>query len=70
MKLDEGASKAENAEARSAGTATAAGAAAGRAAFLRKFGICRLCFRQLALNGEIPGRDQGELVRQDGVVEE
>ena len=24
-------------------------------AFLRKFGICRLCFRQLALNGEIPG---------------
>ncbi|HKW96901.1 MAG TPA: type Z 30S ribosomal protein S14 [Bryobacteraceae bacterium] len=28
----------------------------GRArAFLRKFGICRLCFRQLALNGEIPG---------------
>ena len=24
-------------------------------AFLRKFGVCRLCFRQLALNGEIPG---------------
>ncbi len=23
--------------------------------FLRKFGICRLCFRQLALRGEIPG---------------
>ena len=23
--------------------------------FLRKFGTCRLCFRQLALNGEIPG---------------
>ena len=23
--------------------------------FLAKFGICRLCFRQLALNGEIPG---------------
>jgi small subunit ribosomal protein S14 len=23
--------------------------------YLRKFGICRLCFRQLALNGEIPG---------------
>jgi small subunit ribosomal protein S14 len=23
--------------------------------FLRKFGMCRLCFRQLALNGEIPG---------------
>ena len=24
-------------------------------AYLRKFGMCRLCFRQLALNGEIPG---------------
>jgi small subunit ribosomal protein S14 len=24
-------------------------------AFLRKFGICRLCFRGLALKGEIPG---------------
>jgi len=24
-------------------------------AFLRKFGMCRLCFRQRALRGEIPG---------------
>jgi small subunit ribosomal protein S14 len=24
-------------------------------AYLRKFGICRLCFRDLALNGLIPG---------------
>ena len=24
-------------------------------AFLRKFGLCRICFRQLALKGEIPG---------------
>ena len=23
--------------------------------FLRKFGVCRLCFRALALKGEIPG---------------
>jgi len=23
--------------------------------FLRKFGLCRLCFRGLALRGEIPG---------------
>jgi small subunit ribosomal protein S14 len=23
--------------------------------YLRKFGLCRLCFRQLALNGEVPG---------------
>lgn len=23
--------------------------------FLRKFGLCRICFRQMALNGEIPG---------------
>lgn len=24
-------------------------------AFMRKFGICRICFRELALRGEIPG---------------
>lgn len=24
-------------------------------AFLRKFGICRICFRNMALRGEIPG---------------
>lgn len=24
-------------------------------AFLRKFGMCRICFRGLALRGEIPG---------------
>ena len=24
-------------------------------AFLRKFGLCRICFRQLALDGMIPG---------------
>jgi small subunit ribosomal protein S14 len=24
-------------------------------AFLRRFGICRICFRSLALKGEIPG---------------
>ncbi|MDP6778571.1 MAG: type Z 30S ribosomal protein S14 [Candidatus Latescibacteria bacterium] len=23
--------------------------------FLRRFGICRICFRELALAGEIPG---------------
>ena len=23
--------------------------------YLRKFALCRLCFRKLALNGEIPG---------------
>jgi small subunit ribosomal protein S14 len=28
----------------------------GRArAFIRKFGICRICFREMALKGEIPG---------------
>lgn len=28
----------------------------GRArAYIRKFGLCRLCFRELALRGEIPG---------------
>jgi small subunit ribosomal protein S14 len=24
-------------------------------AFIRKFGLCRICFRQMALKGEIPG---------------
>ena len=24
-------------------------------AFIRKFGLCRICFRRLALQGEIPG---------------
>lgn len=24
-------------------------------AYMRKFGICRLCFRELALKGELPG---------------
>lgn len=24
-------------------------------AFLRRFSMCRLCFRQMALNGELPG---------------
>ena len=24
-------------------------------AFMRKFGICRICFREMALRGEIPG---------------
>ncbi len=24
-------------------------------AFLRRFGICRICFREMALRGEIPG---------------
>ncbi len=24
-------------------------------AFIRRFGICRICFRNLALRGEIPG---------------
>ena len=38
-----------------AGTATAACAADGRAGYLRKFKLCRICFRKLALAGEIPG---------------
>ncbi|MFC1968185.1 type Z 30S ribosomal protein S14 [Chloroflexota bacterium] len=24
-------------------------------AYIRKFGLCRICFRQLALSGELPG---------------
>ena len=33
-----------------------------RHAYMRKFGVCRLCFRELAVNGLIPG------VRHEGVV--
>jgi small subunit ribosomal protein S14 len=24
-------------------------------AYIRKFGLCRICFRKMALNGDIPG---------------
>jgi small subunit ribosomal protein S14 len=24
-------------------------------AYIRKFGVCRICFRQLALDGQLPG---------------
>lgn len=24
-------------------------------AYIRKFGVCRICFRELALRGELPG---------------
>jgi ribosomal protein S14 len=35
----------------------------GRArAVYRKFGICRICFRDLANNGLIPGHPEGKLV--------
>ncbi|MCE2470300.1 MAG: type Z 30S ribosomal protein S14 [Anaerolineae bacterium] len=23
--------------------------------YIRRFGVCRICFREMALNGEIPG---------------
>ena len=29
---------------------------------LRKYGVCRICFRELAYKGEIPGVPQGQLV--------
>ena len=32
--------------------------------YLRKFALCRICFRDLAREGYPPGRDQGELVRR------
>ena len=32
-------------------------------AFLRRFGMCRICLRDLALQGADPGRDEGQLVR-------
>ena len=30
-------------------------------AYIRYFGICRICFRQLALDGELPGVRKGGL---------
>ena len=32
-------------------------------AVYRKFGLCRICLRTMVHAGEVPGRDQGELVR-------
>ncbi len=29
---------------------------------LRKYGVCRVCFRELAYKGEITGREEGFLV--------
>jgi small subunit ribosomal protein S14 len=37
------------------GCATAAACAAGRARYMRKFALCRLCFRKLALEGDVTG---------------
>ena len=34
--------------------------------FYRKFGVCRICFRNLALRGLIPGREESELVSRAG----
>ena len=44
-----------HAEVQGARRCAAASAAAASRAVLRKFGLCRICFRELALKGEIPG---------------
>lgn len=31
---------------------------------LRKYGICRICFRELAYKGQIPRRKESKLVRR------
>ena len=31
-------------------------------AYMRKFGVCRICFRELASTGKLAGRDEVELV--------
>ena len=31
-------------------------------AYIRKYGICRVCFRELAHKGEIPGSKESKLV--------
>ena len=37
-------------------------------AYLRKFGICRICFRELAYKGEIPGVKKASFILQLGKV--
>ena len=37
-------------------------------AVYRKFGICRICFRNMASNGLIPGVKKGELVRSEVLI--
>ena len=46
--------EAQAASSRSAAT-TAASSAAGRARYMRRFALCRICFRERALLGELPG---------------
>ncbi len=42
-------------QAERAGIATAASAAGGRADICASSSLCRICFRKLALAGEVPG---------------
>ena len=36
---------------------------------LRKYGICRVCFRELAYKGQIPGVKEGKLVGSSSLNE-
>jgi len=36
-------------------------------AYIRKFGICRICFRQLALAGQLPGVRKSSKNRYDSL---
>ena len=42
---------------------TDARSAAGPMPTCAKYGICRICFRELAYKGQIPGREEGKLVK-------
>ena len=46
---------AAQAQVQGAGATPGAAGAAGRAAVFRKFGLCRVCLRELAHAGELPG---------------
>ena len=50
------------------GCATAAACAAGPRAYMRKFALCRLCFRKLALEGDVTGVTKEQLVNWYGLV--
>ena len=55
----------KEAEVPGRGTGTAAASAAVPRAYIRKFDLCRICFRQHALLGQSAGREEVELVSHD-----
>jgi len=60
----------ENTETSDSEAQTGAAFAGRSRAYMRKFGVCRLCFRSMALDGKIPGVTKGKLVVTSRVSDE